>query len=221
MARSRFGVLEIGGFPTKDVRFAEAGVELVVYGVDGLEDRVDREALLRADDPPEPPYWAHLWVGARALARELAAVDLRGRRVLDLGCGLGLPGLVAAHRGGEVWLVDRERVALDFVAASAERNDLRVHVRALDFTTDSLDVRFDDVLGAEIVYEPSAYQPLAAFVDRHLARGGRLHMTDAFRSDATRFFDELARRGFHGERRAVREWEDGRWQGLFLWTFRR
>ena len=93
------------------------------------------------------------------------------------------------------------------------------HALKLDFTRDSIDQEFDSILGAEIVYDPAAYAPLADFVDRHLAPGGVFLVTDAFRGDAVRFFDDLRRRGFRGERRAVREWEDGRWQGAFLWSF--
>lgn len=39
--------------------------ELPLWQVDDLERYVDRHALLAAEDPVEPPYWAHLWSGAR------------------------------------------------------------------------------------------------------------------------------------------------------------
>lgn len=217
------GAASIAGFPASELEFREGGLALRLFVVGRLEDLVDRDRLLSAEEVPEPPYWAHLWTGARALARELAhRGDLAAKRVLDLGCGLGLPGLVAAAKGAEAWFADREAAALAFVRASAHRNGLhRVHTVQLDFTRDSLPNRFDCVLGAEIVYDPSAYEPLARFVDRHLAPGGTFLATDAFRSDASRFFDALQARGFRGERRAVREWDEGRWQGVFLWRFER
>jgi predicted nicotinamide N-methyase len=222
MAPSRSVALEIAGFPVTDLAFRHGEVSLQLYAVARLESFVDRESLLREEETPDPPYWAHLWVGARALARQLAGEPLAARRVLDLGCGLGLPGLVAAARGAEVWLADREPAALEFVRASATRNGLgRVHPVVVDFTRDSLEGAFDVILGAEIVYEPAAYEPLAAFVDAHLAPDGMFLVTDAFRSDAARFFENLTARGLRGDRRALREWEDGRWQGVFLWSFRR
>ncbi|MCO7196015.1 methyltransferase, partial [Pseudonocardia sp. McavD-2-B] len=49
-----------------------------------------------------PPHWARLWPSGRALATALddAGPDLlAGRSVLELGCGLGLPSLVAARAG--------------------------------------------------------------------------------------------------------------------------
>src|SRR5262249_48349651 len=84
-----------------------------------LERPVDRTALLSAEEPPEPPYWAHLWSGALVLA---AAVPEDPGSVVELGCGLGLPGLVAARRGARVTFVDRAPAALAFVRASAALN---------------------------------------------------------------------------------------------------
>lgn len=216
-------VREIAEYPATLIEFEHAGVQVALYQVARLEDLVDREALLREDLVPDPPYWAHLWTGARALARSLAeAGSLSGRRVLDLGCGLGLPGLVAAALGAEVWFVDREAAALEFVRASARRNRLEhTHCVELDFVRGALDRKFDVILGAELVYDPQSYGPLCDFLDRQLGPNGVIHLTDAFRSDADSFFAELRCRGFEGNRRSWREWEDGRPHGLFLWTFRR
>lgn len=215
--------IHIADYAAEIVEFAHAGVRLHLYQVARLEDLVDRDALLRDQAVPDPPYWAHLWLGARALARQLAERgDFGGRRVLDLGCGLGLPGLVAAAMGAEVWFVDREPAALEFVRRSAIHNGLTgIHCRELDFTRDGLGMKFEIILGAEVVYDPKSYEPLCEFLQQHLAPNGVIHLTDAFRSDAERFFAELRRRGFEGERSPGREWEEGRPHGLFLWAFRR
>jgi predicted nicotinamide N-methyase len=213
---------EIAGYAADLVDFAHAGVALSLFQVARLEDLVDPESLLRDDVVKEPPYWAHLWIGARAIAKALAERGpLDGRRVLDLGCGLGLPGLVAARLGAEVWSVDREAAALEFVRASARRNGFTdVHCVLADFTTTpSLGADFDTILAAELVYESASYAPLAAFLDRHLRANGEIYLTDAFRADAQTFFAELRRRGFSGARERRIEWEDARPHGLFLWRF--
>jgi predicted nicotinamide N-methyase len=216
--------IQIAGYPATAIDFTHGAVAVSLYRVSHLEDHVDRDSLLRDERAPEPPYWAHLWVGAIALARRLAeSKTLGGRRVLDLGCGLGLPGIVAAALGAEVWCVDRVPAALEFAAASAERNRLASNVRCLqlDFMNEEMGANFDLILAAELVYDPRSYRPLCDFLDRHLCHGGEIHLTDAFRSDAVSFFTELRARGFEGTREARREWEDGRLQPLFLWTFRR
>ena len=63
---------------------------------------LDEEAFARDEFLP---YWAELWPAATALAAALP--DVAGLRVVELGCGLGLPSLVAAARGADV---DGERL---------------------------------------------------------------------------------------------------------------
>src|SRR4051812_32331908 len=53
------------------------------------------------------PYWARLWPSGLALAEALAAAPPQpGTRVLELGCGLGLPSIVAARAGADVLATD-------------------------------------------------------------------------------------------------------------------
>jgi len=69
----------------------------------------DGEALLSEEAFAKDeflPYWAELWPSAMALARVVARRPLTGRRVIELGCGLGLPALAAAAAGGRVLATD-------------------------------------------------------------------------------------------------------------------
>jgi predicted nicotinamide N-methyase len=68
------------------------------------------------------PYWAELWPSGLALARIVRRRDLEGLHVLELGCGLGLPSIVAALGGAEVLATDWSPEALEVAAANAERN---------------------------------------------------------------------------------------------------
>ena len=113
--------MKIGDFEATLTHARVGDTTVALWRVAALERHVDRAALLAADEPPEPPYWAHLWSGAVVLA---AAVPRSARRVLELGCGLGLPGLTAARRGARVTFVDRVPAALAFVRASARANGL-------------------------------------------------------------------------------------------------
>lgn len=52
--------------------------------------------------PPSPAFGDGHHPSTRMAASLLLTMDLRGRRVLDLGCGTGVLGLIAHHRGASV-----------------------------------------------------------------------------------------------------------------------
>src|SRR3954469_12914281 len=92
----------------------------------------DDAADLPDDGPiewaPLVPYWSVLWRSGVALARELAdAPDLEGKRVVELGCGLAVPSLLAARRGAHVLATDEDPDALELVERNARENG--THVR--------------------------------------------------------------------------------------------
>jgi predicted nicotinamide N-methyase len=101
------------------------------------------------------PYWALLWPSGRALAEELAGHDLGGKRVLELGCGLGAPSVVAAHRGATVLATDSAPEAVVFTAHNLALNDLTGDVARLDWRdVDALaaGAPWDMVIAADVLY---------------------------------------------------------------------
>src|SRR5262245_11044145 len=66
------------------------------------------------------PYWADLWPGARMLGKVLLREEWpSGQTVLEVGCGLGLAGVVALSRGLRVIFSDYDATALEFAADNA------------------------------------------------------------------------------------------------------
>jgi predicted nicotinamide N-methyase len=181
--------------------------EIALWEVDDLERFVDRDALLRGDDAPEPPYWAHLWSGARILAE---AVPAGGGRGIELGCGLGLPALTAARRGTRMLCTDRLSVPLGYVRASAAANDVRaLEVAVMDAVQPACAGGFDLVLAAELLYERRLFGALATSLRALLAPGGLGLLTDGRRMDTAAFYPELERAGLAWRARDVAIDEEG------------
>jgi len=197
------------GIGQRIVHVGQRRITLVV--AKDIEALVDREALLRQDSPVEPPYWAHLWSGAVELARYIdGGVSCAERRVLDLGCGLGLVGIVASLLGGEVTFLDRDPDALVYAERAAARNGCRgVRFRQADFTCDDLGSTFDLVLGAEILYDPASWTGLTTFIAKHLAPAGHAILADAHRTSTEGFYVALGELGYTWSLDRVVVREDG------------
>jgi predicted nicotinamide N-methyase len=142
---------------------------------------------------PLVPYWSVLWRSGVTLARELGAHDLHDRRVVELGCGLGLPSLTAARGGAQVLATDISSEALELLALNADVNSVHLKTERIDWTTPEalLDsAPFDLVLAADVLYEPSSVAPLRSLLPRlgHevLLVGPDRSVTGAFLAQADR-----------------------------------
>lgn len=103
------------------------------------------------------PYWAELWPASLALAAALP--DVAGLRVVELGCGLGVPSLVAAARGADVTATDWATDAIDLLRENAARNGLELHAETRDWR-EPWPERFDLALAADVLYEQRNVEPL-------------------------------------------------------------
>jgi predicted nicotinamide N-methyase len=118
---------------------------------------------------PLLPYWSVLWRSGLTLARELASADLEGRRVVELGCGLGVPSLVAARAGARVLATDADGEALELVQQNAAENDLHLTTLRVEWAAAGALLAlgpFDLVLAADVLYERASAAPLQALLPR-------------------------------------------------------
>jgi hypothetical protein len=70
------------------------------------------------------PYWADIWASAIALAELLSQEHGGGRRLLELGSGVGLAACAAVAAGFSVTATDYYAEACDFTLLNARRNGL-------------------------------------------------------------------------------------------------
>jgi len=147
------------------------------------------------------PYWADCWPSGRILAERLARNAGRGRSLLELGCGIGLVGIVAAAAGFRVLATDYYAGALEFTAANAQRNGVTgVDTRLVDWRALPDDLgEFDLVVAADVLYELPQATLIAAALDRALAPGGYGLVADPGRRTAPALVDECGARGLHVE----------------------
>ncbi|MFZ1728872.1 MAG: 50S ribosomal protein L11 methyltransferase [Bacteroidota bacterium] len=145
------------------------------------------------------PYWAELWHSAVALAGYIVEAPDRfaGMRVLEIGCGMALPGVVAASIGAHVTCGDFEPLALNVAEVNMLQNvpDNPVDVRLMDFREHPAE-RWPLILAADVIYEKRFVEPLADFLDHAIEADGSIILAEPNRLIAVPFFEALTARGF-------------------------
>jgi len=133
----------------------------------------EESAELPDDGPvewaPLAPYWSVLWRSGVELARELDAAELRGLRIVELGCGLALPSIAAARAGADVLATDYDSEALELVAENARTNGVQVETATVEWAQPDELVRrapFDLVLAADVLYERGSVALLLSLLPR-------------------------------------------------------
>lgn len=176
----------------------------------------DLEHLLGDKDPfadvSSFPFWIKLWEAAMVLSEVMAVMEPdREKRVLELGAGIGVPGLVAAARGFQVTLSDYEPHILDFQRVSAMANNLdNVDFKIINWKKPPDLPAFDIILGAEILFRDEFFEPLLKVFNHYLKPGGEIYMAHDSRRQSLPRFLNLAQKDYEiGTRSRQMTSEDG------------
>jgi len=147
-----------------------------------------------------------VWPAARAFSAHLCLHPeiVRGKRVVELGAGTGLAGLVAAALGAKEVVMTDLTATLPLLKRNVERN-----AAAVTTPMSALELRwgaeegpgaelsdFDVIIACEIVYQHDAetYEALVRSMKKLLRRDGVILVTYEFRSglvEDLEFFDRM------------------------------
>jgi predicted nicotinamide N-methyase len=188
----------IGDLALDEYRLRLAGREWRVLHTGEVLTFEDEQRFL-SEDRTRVPYGVVLWPAAIALAHDVASRgdDFRGRRVLELGAGTGLPGIVAASFGARVVQTDKLELAMSVCRRNGERNGVRdVAYRQVDWTDWQDPERYDWILGSDILYGEGMHEPLRRIFAAALAPGGRLLLSDPFRKPSLGLLETLEAEGW-------------------------
>ena len=176
------------------------GATLEVRRPRDTEALLDEEAFEREEFLP---YWAELWPSGTALARHVSGRALKGARVLELGCGLGLPSLAAALAGGRVLATDWSPRALELLRDNADRNGAALQTALLDWRSPHWAIDrgpWDLVLAGDVLYERHNVLLMLDLLPRLVGPGGEVWLADPGRPPAAEFAERAAERFERSER---------------------
>ena len=187
-----------------------------------VETPPDLDALLNRAAATDPqtvdaiPYYAILWPAAQGLANYLwmHRTDLPDQRVMELGCGLGLPSIAAARLGARVIATDFHPETGAWLQHNAALNHVTLDYQELDWSA-FLDTRrstadarvptpayslkpkaYSLVIGSDLVYERRHIPALACAISALCAPGGYAVISDPGRDNLDLFVSSMEKNGW-------------------------
>jgi predicted nicotinamide N-methyase len=136
----------------------------------------------------------------------MSAFDIEGKRILELGCGLGLSSLVLQRRLADITASDHHPLAETFLEYNAALNDLpAVHYHDLPWAVPDAGLgRFDLIIASDVLYERDHAALLADIVRRHARAASEVVITDPGRGNSAAFTRAMREQGYSVDERRSR-----------------
>lgn len=172
----------------------------VVEAIRDLDEAID--IICEAMTPEEQldpfaedlcPYFGILWPAAEGLAHFLADHPelVKNKTVLELGCGLGLPSLVASHLGGKVLATDFHPDVEEYFLRNCRHSSVECRYQRLNWREENVHETFDVVIGSDVLYESKHPKEVARGLMRFVKKGGTVILSDPGRSYLQQFLSAM------------------------------
>jgi predicted nicotinamide N-methyase len=187
-------------WPTHTIcrRFGPFEIKLQV--IKDFDAVLDHCAELYPNDTDMIPYYADLWSSAEALSRFLVNKyeTLHRKRVIELGCGLGLPSIICAKLGADVVATDFHPYNRKGFEKNAAANGVEnISYRQMDWAAPESFNTFDIIIGSDLLYEPKQIRTLTDCIPILLDDNGIFILADPGRDHIQSATDALIPKGFN------------------------
>lgn len=185
-------------YQTQTVTLDLDGLTVAITHITNLDELLD--ALIEKGEDHEDyrdqriPYWADLWHSAIALGKYLVRENIiqPGLSVTEIGCGLGLPGIVAGMLGAKVLLTDYLAEPLEFLKTNWEQNSKApLQTLKMDWRQPAMHLQTDLLLASDVAYEQHFFADLEHAFKLMTKPGGRIIITEPSREMAKGFIHKL------------------------------
>jgi len=190
--------------PQREVQLRFGRTTLTIQTPENLDDLLDTCIAEAPYEVDRIPYYAMLWPAAQGLARHIheKRARLNGRTAVELGCGLGLPSVLAAYYGASVTATDFQRHTEPWLTRNATRNKVQVAFRTFDWNQ-AFSAELprglapaDFVLGSDLLYERRHIPALAWAIERLTLPGGEAWIADPGRDGLPIFVSAMETNGW-------------------------
>ncbi|CAN5259144.1 methyltransferase domain-containing protein [soil metagenome] len=185
-----------GDWPLEEVEITVGDRTWNILHTGAVISREQELAYLRGESAAKRPYGSVVWQSSIALAHEVATRGVAGKKILELGAGTGLPGIVAAALGANVVQTDRQKLVLHVCRMNAERNHVSLDHRLADWGAWTETAQYDLILGADILYAEAMHPQLRIIFETNLKPGGVVLLADPFRTPSMALLEAMEQDGW-------------------------
>jgi len=139
-----------------------------------------------------------IWPASHILAAEISRFDIDGKRILELGCGIGLASLVLHKMGADITASDYHPRAQAFLDRNVSDNNLPpIKFQRVDFEKENQALgKFDLIIASDILYQPHQAKVVANFISCHSSHDGDVILVDPGRENRSKFTANMAALGY-------------------------
>jgi predicted nicotinamide N-methyase len=144
------------------------------------------------------PMSGVIWPSGEVLARLMSHYEVQGKKILEVGCGIGLASLILNHRKADLTATDHHPGVAGFLSINTALNadpDIRFVRTAWSDPNTELG-EFDLIIGSDVLYEHEHAEQLAGFIDDHAKLHCEVIIVDPGRRQQGRFRKRMAQRGY-------------------------
>lgn len=144
------------------------------------------------------PLFGVLWPSSRVLAATVCLFELEDKRVLEIGCGLGLSSIVLHKMGVDITASDYHPLASEFLQKNVYINHLDpIKYLEGNWETENLLLgKFDLIIGSDVLYEPEHVNNVSQFINSHSSLSVDVIIVDPNRGNRSKFTQAMKALGY-------------------------
>jgi len=144
------------------------------------------------------PLFGIVWPSSEVLADLMKDFDIIGKRILEVGCGIGLTSLLLNQRKADITATDYHPEAEGFLVLNTrlnQENNIPFVLTDWKLKTDTLG-KFDLIVGSDLLYETEHIELLSEFIHRHAKPKCEIIIVDPGRGQHARFSKKMVQLGY-------------------------
>jgi predicted nicotinamide N-methyase len=139
-----------------------------------------------------------VWPASQVLATEVSVAALAGKRVLEIGCGIGLASIVLHKMCVDITASDYHPRAQEFLNRNVQDNGLApMKFQLIDFEQKNPMLgKFDLIIASDVLYQPQQAQNLSRFISAHSSDDVEIIVVDPGRENRAKFTHHMIALGY-------------------------